>query len=210
MLLRSPDAAYPYPGDIPDFKKRPPWLVRPYRGLRHDGVRFCVWGHFAYLADDGTAWDAAFAVNDAIGHRQDDPWQERSEGSDLRQEARAICPCSALQACAPGVPAPAVRSAITFRISIRDTGGLRLGLQGFLAATTNPNDDSLSAWLEWIDAPDVIDTGTTLSARFEITAHPVPEPSSYLTLLAGGAVLLMSTRRRLSNSGRTPVVHSPK
>lgn len=84
----------------------------------------------------------------------------------------------------------------SIRISIGNTGGMRLGLQGFLAATTHPNDDSLSAWLEWLDAPDVINAGTTLSANFAITAFPVPEPSAYLMLLAGGAMLLVTLRRR--------------
>lgn len=65
----------------------------------------------------------------------------------------------------------------SIRILIGNAGGMRLGVQGFLAATTKPSDDSLSAWLEWLDAPDVINAGTTLCASFAITAFPVSEPA---------------------------------
>jgi hypothetical protein len=63
----------------------------------------------------------------------------------------------------------------SIRISIGNAGGMRLGVQGFLAATTNPSDDSLSAWLEWLDAPDVINAETTLCASFDIAAFPVAQ-----------------------------------
>ena len=87
VLLRSPDAiGYPYSKLIPDFATRPPWLVRPYRGLRHDGVLICLYRHFAYLSDDGSSWDAAMAVNEAIGHPHDDPWNKDRHDA-LRQEA---------------------------------------------------------------------------------------------------------------------------
>ena len=42
----------------------------------------------------------------------------------------------------------------SIRVSIVNDGGLRLGLQGFLANSANPNDDSLSLWPEWLDAPN--------------------------------------------------------
>lgn len=47
-----------------------------------------------------------------------------------------------------------------------------VGVQGYLASTTNPNDDSLNAWLEWLDPPDPIPAGTTVSVEFEIVATP--------------------------------------
>ena len=88
VLLRSPDATtYPYSGDIAAFKKSPGWLSWQFRGLAHDGLKFCVQRYFAYLADDGKSWDAAMCVNDARGHRNDDPWLGRDYSDDLRQKA---------------------------------------------------------------------------------------------------------------------------
>jgi hypothetical protein len=60
----------------------------------------------------------------------------------------------------------------TIRIEIKNPGGLQLGIQGFLASSTDPNDDSLSVWLEWIDAPDTIPGGTEQNLEFEVVATP--------------------------------------
>lgn len=60
----------------------------------------------------------------------------------------------------------------TVRVTITDKGGKRLGVQGFLAGTRLPSDDSLSVWLEWLDAPDIIPAGTRLQAGFQMTASP--------------------------------------
>ena len=60
----------------------------------------------------------------------------------------------------------------TIRIVIKNRGGLRLGIQGFLDSSTNPNDDSLSVWLEWIDAPDSVPSGTSWKFEFEAIASP--------------------------------------
>lgn len=87
-LLRSPDAAtYPYLESAPDFEKRPPWVVRAYRGIGHDGAKFCVHRHFAYLSDDGESWDAAFCADDAFAHRHEDPWGKRERNDELRAAA---------------------------------------------------------------------------------------------------------------------------
>lgn len=87
VLLRSPDASgYPYSGDIPNFDKEPPWVVRTYVGMAHDGLKFLARRHFAYLADDGESWDAAFALNDARAHRHEDPWSNLDRHTPLRQE----------------------------------------------------------------------------------------------------------------------------
>lgn len=51
-----------------------------------------------------------------------------------------------------------------------------LGVQGYLAGTRDPNDDSLSVWLEWLDAPAVIPGGTTIEARLRIVATPATDP----------------------------------
>jgi hypothetical protein len=63
-----------------------------------------------------------------------------------------------------------------------------LGIQAFLAATQNPNDDSLSVWLEWLDVPNPIPAGISSSLRFTITAtaprvRPVPVIAPWLLLL---------------------------
>lgn len=47
-----------------------------------------------------------------------------------------------------------------------------LGVQGYLAPSTNPNDDSLNVWLEWVGAPATINSGTVISATFQVTANP--------------------------------------
>lgn len=60
----------------------------------------------------------------------------------------------------------------TIRIEIKNPGSLQLGVQGFLADSTDPNDDSLSVWLEWIAAPDTIPSGTDQTLVFEVVATP--------------------------------------
>jgi len=45
-----------------------------------------------------------------------------------------------------------------------------LGVQGFLSSSTNPNDDSLSLWLEWTGAPATINAGTQITATFTVRA----------------------------------------
>ena len=52
----------------------------------------------------------------------------------------------------------------------------QLGVQGYLAASTDHNDDSLSVWLEWVDAPAVVPAGTRIGARFRIIATPATDP----------------------------------
>jgi hypothetical protein len=85
LLLRSPDATkYPYTGNLADFKKNPLWMVWPYRGMSHKGLKFCVQRFFAYLSDDGKSWDAAMAVNDAKSHTHDDPWLGDNRHDDTR------------------------------------------------------------------------------------------------------------------------------
>jgi len=64
------------------------------------------------------------------------------------------------------------RDSPTIRVQIRNSGGLRLGVQGFLVSSSNPNDDSLSVWLEWLDAPDTIPAGTRLILTFDVSAIP--------------------------------------
>jgi len=59
---------------------------------------------------------------------------------------------------------------------VSTSGGIgRLGVQGYRADTTDPNDDSLSVWLEWMDAPATVAAGTTLTVSLMITATPATD-----------------------------------
>ena len=60
----------------------------------------------------------------------------------------------------------------SIRIEIKNRGGLRLGVQGCLDGSPDPNDDSLSVWLEWIDAPESVPAGTVHDFEFEVIATP--------------------------------------
>lgn len=60
----------------------------------------------------------------------------------------------------------------TIRVNVGNRDGLRLGVQGFLTSSTDPNEDSLSVWLEWLDAPDVVPAGTSHTITFEVIATP--------------------------------------
>lgn len=79
---------------------------------------------------------------------------------------------------------PTIRVAIDeITMNGSDFQGL-LGVQGFLFFDPNEphpeTSDSLSVWLEWVDAPATIPQGTALAAHFTVTA--VPEPSVALQL----------------------------
>ena len=81
----------------------------------------------------------------------------------------------------------------SIRIDLSSLTGLtgRVGIQGWLANTTNPNDDSLSVWLEWLDAPPTVPSGATYEMSYTVTAtlpSPVPEPATLSLLAAGVAV----------------------
>lgn len=47
-----------------------------------------------------------------------------------------------------------------------------LAAQGFLANTTDVNDDSLTAWLEWVNAPLTVPTGMEITWTAELAARP--------------------------------------
>lgn len=52
----------------------------------------------------------------------------------------------------------------------------QLGVQGWRLDSANPNDDSLSVWLEWMDVPAVATAGTTLSVSLRVVATPSTDP----------------------------------
>lgn len=79
LLLRSPDAlAYPCSHEVPDFEKQPQWVVRNYRGTVYAGLTFCIQRYFAFLSDDGSEWDAAKVLNDAL-QPHSNPWAHDTE-----------------------------------------------------------------------------------------------------------------------------------
>lgn len=73
------DDAYPYSGNIPDFKKRPRWKKYYFIGHDHDGILLLVRKYFAYrdveFGPDGgkvKAWD----FTDRTNQSPNDPWHE--------------------------------------------------------------------------------------------------------------------------------------
>ena len=78
-------------------------------------------------------------------------------------------------------------SSPSMRVDLTALSGLtgRVGLQCYLAGTTDPNDDSLSAWVEWLDAPATIPSGANYKATFSVTAVP---PSAAADLSGDGLV----------------------
>jgi hypothetical protein len=51
-----------------------------------------------------------------------------------------------------------------------------LGVHAWHLGSTNPNDDSLSVWLEWINVPQIVPAGAQIIAEFRIVATPATDP----------------------------------
>lgn len=77
----------------------------------------------------------------------------------------------------------------TLRVTINNKHGLRLGLQGYLQQSTDNNDDSLSVWLEWLDAPNTIATGTKLNLDTTVTATAPGTPGVVVSESDGNTVV---------------------
>ena len=70
----------------------------------------------------------------------------------------------------------------TIRLTISDPDGLQLGLQGFLASSLDPNDDSLSVWTEVLNPPSTLAQGTDYKVDFEVIAvAPLTDNATYVT-----------------------------
>ncbi len=84
--------------------------------------------------------------------------------------------CSALEllnvpASLSSAPSPSIAArVIETSIPIKE-----LAVQAYLAHTTNPDDDSLTIWMEWIRCPEVVQKGWTISAVTEFSAFPSEE-----------------------------------
>ena len=71
----------------------------------------------------------------------------------------------------------------SLRVEILERDGLTLGLQGFLDESTDPNSDSLSCYLEVLEAPNTLPAGTRFDVQFRITAIPEPATPASLAIL---------------------------
>ena len=75
----------------------------------------------------------------------------------------------------------------TVRVEISDCENVsqQLGIQGFLAPTLVPNDDSLSVWLEWLDVPNPIpaSNSSSLSLMVTVTAPEVLPVAPWMLIL---------------------------
>ncbi len=58
----------------------------------------------------------------------------------------------------------------SIRYDIRDTHGMRLGVQGWWSGSDNPDDDNLNIWLEWIDVPAVFEPGMEFQLDVDVTS----------------------------------------
>jgi hypothetical protein len=66
----------------------------------------------------------------------------------------------------PGGPSVAIR------VDSIGAPGAVIAVQGWLDASTNPNDDSLNVWFEWMNPPNPVPAGFTLDVAFTIIATP--------------------------------------
>jgi len=68
----------------------------------------------------------------------------------------------------------------TIEVTINSISGAAgaIGVQGYLTNSADPNDDSLTVWLEWTGAPATIPAATVISGSFTVTAIPASAPPS--------------------------------
>jgi len=89
------DDRYPYADENERVKERSRrWCVYRFDGCHHDGLHLLKTRCFAFVDDDGVAWDYAEAMNDSSPHNN--PWRtekderELHERDDERAKAMAI------------------------------------------------------------------------------------------------------------------------
>jgi hypothetical protein len=100
-------------------------------------------------------------------------------------------------------------SSPTIRVVIRDAQGLQLGLQGFLDASQDQNDDSLSVWPEVINAPGALDQNVSYTVDFDVIAvAPLTDNTTYVTPFSAKLAGTPYSNATLSGSGNTDATGS--
>lgn len=152
-------------------------MASPAQGRGNDCFRLCMFS--SMLAD------VAGGVYDANYLRIEDP-QGRAKTIRLDEDARNSHLFSSPRPTAVGRSFALLKDTAatwnagspSIEIHIEDVTGAPglLGVQGWRLDSTDPNDDSLSVWLEWMDAPAVLKTGTTISVALRVIATPPTDP----------------------------------
>lgn len=80
ILIRdSEDTRYPYLEDKNGHRfERGRWLILKFKDLSHDGARFLISRHYAYINPNSAEWDYDEEHNQTRYNLHDDPWYENS------------------------------------------------------------------------------------------------------------------------------------
>jgi len=65
----------------------------------------------------------------------------------------------------------------SIRYDIKESHGMKLGVQGWWSGSDNPDDDNLNIWLEYIDPPQILDAGMELKLDIMVTSMPCVDRS---------------------------------
>lgn len=69
--------------------------------------------------------------------------------------------------------APGASDCPSFQMTLADQPWIEaVSVQGYLTDSMNRNDDSLSVWIEWIGATQVIEAGKKIEYRYSVSAEP--------------------------------------
>jgi len=80
VLLRDiNDKAYPYSGDVKDFKKSPPWLLRTFSDYYYDGLVILEKEFYAYSNNETKEWDYYEKTSSQALFGHEDPWKDTNK-----------------------------------------------------------------------------------------------------------------------------------
>ena len=90
-----------------------------------------------------------------------------------------------------GTDSPSI--SVQLRNQRGNVGGIfpRFAVQGWLDKSTLPSNDSLSVWIEWLNAPEMIPAGTKVGLDVTIVAY-APRPDEWERDFEGGALKWVS------------------